>query len=84
MVVLKIDIVSMTAFESKCYSPVPRDANSPRSFSRTFQLVQLPARKVHIRRFARCVENVKLAPDSGSVLGRNASKTAPTSGVPRI
>jgi hypothetical protein len=76
MVVLQLDIVSITVFESKCYSPVSRDGNSPSSLSRAFQLVQLPTGKVHIRHFPRRVENVKLAPDSVSVLGRNASKIA--------
>jgi hypothetical protein len=71
-----VDIVSITTFESKCDSPVSRDANSQRSFSRAFQLVKLPARQVHIRHFPRRVENVKLTPDSRSVLGWNASQIA--------
>jgi hypothetical protein len=38
--------------------------------------VKLPARKVHISHFPRRVENVKLTPDSGSLLRQNASKIA--------
>ena len=76
MIVLQVDIVSITAFESKSYSQVSRDVNSPCSLARAFQLVQLLARKVHIRHFPRRVENVKLATDSGGVLGRNPSKIA--------
>jgi len=76
MVVLHVNIVSITAFKSKCCSHISGDADSPGSFTRPLQLMQLPARKIHIHHVPSSVENIKLPTNTVLMSDRNASRIA--------